>query len=245
MPEWLPVVRRELARYREQTGYDVVELQELYDQMLPVLEAAFPNNDHPKAKLRQRIQRLGKLGEVEFVDNDGTYRILTLDDDRAPPLGESASDASASSPADSDATDLADVQYTAAEYETTVGARSIPRAFRDAILDSYGHTCPVSGVDHDRLLDVAHVLPWSDHPDRRTDPGNVLPLSKTHHAAFDAGLFTLDADLALHAAPDFETDCDHLRRTVLDRDGSRLDALDGAALTPALLDRRNETLDWW
>lgn len=137
MPEWLPVVRRELARYREQTGHDVVELQELYPQMLPVLEAAFPENDNPDARLRRTLQQLRDSDEVEFLDYEGTYRILSLSDDHAPPLGESAPDASTASPADSDATDLADVQYTAAEYETTVGARSMPRAFRDAILDSY------------------------------------------------------------------------------------------------------------
>lgn len=239
MPEWLPVVRRELARYREQTGYDVVELQELKPELLPILRAEFPDNDHPDARLRRTLQQLRDSDEVAFLDYEGTYRILTLDDDRAPPLSESIPDAS---PANSDGTDI---QYTATEYETTVGARSMPRAFRDAILDSYDHTCPVSGVDHDQLLDVAHVLPWSDHPDHRTDPGNVLALSRTHHAAFDAGLFTIDADRRLHAAPDFETDSDHLRRTIHDHDGSRLDALDGATLTPEYLDRRNEALAWW
>ncbi|WP_459889406.1 HNH endonuclease [Halostagnicola bangensis] len=42
-----------------------------------------------------------------------------------------------------------------------------------------------------RLLDMAHVLSWSDYPEYRADLTNVLPLTKTHHAAFDRGLYTI------------------------------------------------------
>lgn len=229
MSRWRRVVRRELARYRDQTGYDVVDLDELYDQLLPVLRAEFPDNEHPKPKLRQVLQQLRDRGEVEFLDDRGRYRVASLADDAGP----------------ADPSPAPDVEYTAAEYETTVGARSLPRAFREAVLDRYDRTCPVSGVDHPRLLDVAHVLPWADHPDRRSDLGNVLPLAKTHHAAFDAGLFTLDREFALHAAPSFETDSDLLRRSIVDRAGTRVEALAGAPLSGEYLARHNEGLAWW
>jgi len=78
-------------------------------------------------------------------------------------------------------------------------------------------TCPISGVDHPGLLDVAHVLSWSDYPQYRADVANVLPLSKTHHAAFDKGLFTIDLDYCLRVNPEFETQSDLLQRTLLDR----------------------------
>ena len=234
MSRWRRVVRRELARYREDTGWRVVELQELYDQMLPVLREEFPENHNREAKLRQILQQLGERGEVEFVDGEGTYRIHDLGDAAEPVGGESGDSAG---PGDG-------WQYEAREYETTVGARSLPTAFRDAVLSRYGTECPVSGVDHPRLLDVAHVLSWSDHESLRTDPSNVVALDKTHHAAFDAGLYTLDADFRLHVAPEFETDSDLLRRTLLDRDGEHVD-VGPDLLDPSYLERRNRSLDWW
>jgi len=236
MSRWRHVVRRELARYRDETGWRVVELQELYGQMLPVLREEFPDNHNREAKLRQILQQLGERGEVEFVDGAGTYRILGLGESAAPRRGDE-SDGGTGPDADG-------WRYEAREYETTVGARSLPTAFRDAVLSRYDTECPVSGVDHPRLLDVAHVLSWSDHESLRTDPSNVVALDKTHHAAFDAGLYTLDTDFRLHVAPEFETDSDLLGRTLLDGDGERVD-VGPDLLDPAHLERRNRSLDWW
>ena len=78
-----------------------------------------------------------------------------------------------------DETMIADV------YETTVQARAVDPEFRVTVLSRYDRTCPVSGVDHPDLLDVAHVLSWSDYPEHRADLANVLSLSKTHDVAFD------------------------------------------------------------
>jgi len=236
MSRWRRVVRRELARYRDDTGWRVVELSELYDQLGPVLRAEFPDNHNREAKLRQILQQLGERGEIEFVDGEGTYRILDL--------GETAEPREFDEPSGSVEPTDDDWSYEAREYETTVGARSLPAAFREAVLSRYDTECPVSGVDHPRLLDVAHVLPWSDHESLRTDPGNVVALDKTHHAAFDAGLYTLDTDFRLRVSPAFETDSSLLRRTLLDRDGERVN-IDADALDPAYLERRNRALDWW
>ncbi len=74
-------------------------------------------------------------------------------------------------------------------YETTVQARSMDPEFRATVLSEYNTTCPVSGIDHPALLDVAHVLSWSEYPNIRADLRNVIPLGKTHHAAFDRGLY--------------------------------------------------------
>jgi len=223
---WRQVVRRELARYREQTGSDFVDRQEFLSFARPVFESEYPDASTPGQTFSRVMQDLRDRGEVDFVDGAGTYRILDLDADRAPErAGERDSGP----------------EYTAREYETTVGARSMPAAFREYVLDQYGRRCPVSAVDHDRLLDVAHVLSWADHPERRTDPANVLPLSKTHHAAFDAGLFTLDTDYRLRIAPDFETESETLTRTLVEQSAERIDV----GVAPEYLDRHNETLDWW
>ncbi|MFC4358123.1 HNH endonuclease [Halobium salinum] len=225
MSRWREVVRRELTRYHQQTGVDVVELSELYEQFLPTLRREFPENGHPRAKLRQVLQQLHDRDELSFV-SPGTYRLVDAQ-------GDAAGVITGSGP-----------EYVAREYETTVGARSMPIAFRNGVLARYGATCPVSGVDHPRLLDVAHVLPWSEFPARRTDVGNVLPLSRTHHAAFDAGLFTLDPEFRLRVAPEFDTESDLLRRTLLDREGDPVELPEDAPLSERCLRRHNDRLDW-
>ena len=178
------------------------------------------------------LRFLRDCDELSFL-GDGVYRIEALD------TVTEASDEIAES-------DSSDPEYTAEIYETVVGTRSLPVAFRVGMLARYNHTCPISGVDHDRLLDVAHVLPWSDYPEHRTDPGNVLLLSRTHHAAFDAGLFTLDGSCRLQVNPEFETESELLQRTLLDRAGERIELpVDTVAMSGRLREHNNRHLDWW
>lgn len=118
----------------------------------------------------------------------------------------------------------------------------MPAAFREGVLNRYGRHCPVSGVDRLRLLDIAHVAPWSDFPEHRTDPRNAVALDKTHHAAFDAGLFTLDSRRRLCLAPDFETESGVLRRTLVEQAGDRVE---GVNVADAHLERHNRSLEWW
>jgi putative restriction endonuclease len=136
---------------------------------------------------------------------------------------------------------LGDDGLRARTVDTTVQARVIDREFRATVLARYDERCPVSAVDHPALLDVAHVLPWSEYPDRRADLSNVLALSKTHHAAFDRGLFTLDRDYRLRVAPDFETDCESLRRTILEQAGERIPV---EGVDPDYLATHNDALAW-
>ncbi|HET7324398.1 MAG TPA: HNH endonuclease, partial [Halococcus sp.] len=187
----------------------------------------FPNNNNLEAKLRQILQQLGEREEITFL-GDGVYRIDALDIDT-----ETSGD-EPNTP-----------EYTAETYKTTVDARSLPAAFRIDVLDQYDHTCPVSGVDHDRLLDVAHILPWSDFDESRADLRNVLLLSKTHHAAFDAGLFTLDTSFRLRINPEFETESDLLRQTLLDRASERVDLPMDTSEMDSYLTEHNRRLDWW
>ena len=134
-------------------------------------------------------------------------------------------------------------EITADTYETTVHARAVDPEFRVTVLSRYEQTCPVSGVDHPGLLDVTHVLSWSEYPAYRADLGNVLPLSKTHHAAFDRELFTIDREYRLCVNPAFETESDLLQRTILDQDGERV-ALPEERMNPDYLARHNASLVW-
>jgi putative restriction endonuclease len=134
-------------------------------------------------------------------------------------------------------------QFSADTYRTTTDARAVDPEFRATVLSRYDETCPVSGVDHPGLLDVAHVLPWREYPDVRADLANVLPLSKTHHAAFDRELFTIDPEYHVRVNPDFETDSDLLKRTIRDRAGESL-SLPSEAIDPEYLREYNQSLEW-
>ncbi|WP_435334820.1 HNH endonuclease [Haloarchaeobius sp. TZWWS8] len=236
MSEWRAVVRRELKRYQEHTGSPVLTRQEFLGSALPVFEAAFPNNRNPGQKFSQIMQQLRDRGEVTFRDYAGTYRILDLEDDEVAAPGPESPTYEASM--------YHQPSYRATEYETEATVRSMPAAFRTETLANYRSRGLVSGVDHPRLLDVAHILPWSEYESERLAPENVLLLSKTHHAAFDAELFTIDADYRLRVAPDFDTGSDLLRRTLLDRDGQHLSLPDSAPDVRPLLEQHNRSLDW-
>jgi len=137
----------------------------------------------------------------------------------------------------------ADETLSATTYETVVSARAIDPEFRATVLVRYDQTCPISGVDHPWLLDVAHVLSWSDYPSYRSDLSNVLPSSKTHHAAFDRELFTIDQDFRIRVNPSFETRGDLLQRTILNRAGERV-SLPRGGVDPGYSRRRNSALAW-
>lgn len=132
---------------------------------------------------------------------------------------------------------------TAHAYETVAVTRAVDPEFRVTTLERYNQTCPISGIDHPALLDVAHILSWSDYPKHRADLGNVLALSKTHHAAFDRGLFTISRDYEIVVNPTFETDSDHLKQTLVNQNGAKL-PLENPGVSESYLAKRNSTLEW-
>jgi putative restriction endonuclease len=167
----------------------------------------------------QRVNWLRSLGLVELAE---TGYALT---DR----GHEWIESGVSEWADTDWTPAVDTPdddgFIAGTYETTTVARRVDPEFRATALSRYDTECPVSTVDHPGLLDVAHVCSWSEYPGYRADLSNVLVLSKTHHAAFDRELFSIDSEYRLQVNPAFETQSDLLQQTLLDRDGERLSYL--------------------
>jgi putative restriction endonuclease len=182
-------------------------------------------------------QRVNWLRSMGLVEKRGEEYALT---DEGHQFVESAVEEWA----DSDWTPSVDETVSSAgTYEKTVHVRSVDPEFRATVLSRHDRTCPVSGVDHPSLLDVAHVLPWSDYPEYRADLSNVLALSKTHHAAFDRELFTIDRTYRLRVNPAFETESDLLRRTIIERDGERISIPD-QSLEPQYIARHNASLEW-
>ena len=183
---------------------------------------------------KQRVNWLRSIGLVEKQED----QYLLTDEGRR--FVENAVDVWAdtewtATPSDGD--------MTAGTYETITYARVVDPEFRATVLSRHDRTCPVSGVDHPSLLDVAHVLSWSDYPAYRADLRNVLPLGKTHHAAFDRGLFTIDQEYGIQVAPSFETQSELLKRTIIDQAGERV-PLPDESLDPEYINRHNSSLGW-
>jgi putative restriction endonuclease len=82
----------------------------------------------------------------------------------------------------------------------TVKQRLHQASFRDAVIAAYRGRCALSGLPETMLLDAAHII--SDANERLGQPvvPNGIPLSKIHHAAFDAHLIGIDPDFRVHVA---------------------------------------------
>ena len=89
--------------------------------------------------------------------------------------------------------------------------------FREAVISAYHGRCALSGLPEQLLLDAAHII--ADKDERLGQPvvPNGIPLSKIHHAAFDAHLIGIDPDYRSHVS-------DRLLRR---KDGPLLEALKG------------------
>lgn len=105
-------------------------------------------------------------------------------------------------------------------------------SFREAVLQAYGGRCAFSALPEPRLLDAAHIISDGNEPLGHPVVPNGLPLSKIHHAAFDAHLIGVDPDFRIHVS-------ERLRDL---RDGPMLEALKGAHLQRIVLPARK--VDW-
>ncbi len=200
-------------------------------------------NTHPElgwdpSNYDMALQRVNWLRSLGVVQKDGDQYTLTAE-------GHQFTDNAVEAWADSTTIDesVASDPMMAGTYDTTVEARAIDPEFRATALYQFDQTCAVSDVDHPALLDVAHILPWSDYPEYRADLQNVLPLSKIHHAAFDRKLFTIDETYHLRVNPHFETDSQLLRETICDQAGEQL-RLPDSPISPKYLRMHNATLEW-
>jgi putative restriction endonuclease len=72
--------------------------------------------------------------------------------------------------------------------------------FRAAVIAAYGGRCALSRLPEARLLDAAHIVADADERLGQPVVPNGLPLSKIHHAAFDAHLIGIDPDYCLHVS---------------------------------------------
>jgi putative restriction endonuclease len=88
-------------------------------------------------------------------------------------------------------------------------------SFREAVITAYSGRCALSGLPEPLLLDAAHIMSDKDEPLGQPVVPNGIPLSKIHHAAFDAHLIGIDPDYRLHVSD----------RLLMQKDGTMLEAL--------------------
>ena len=88
-------------------------------------------------------------------------------------------------------------------------------SFREAVITAYSGRCALSGLREHRLLDAAHIVSDKDELLGQPVVPNGLPLSKIHHAAFDADLIGIDPDYRVHVSG----------RLLAQRDGPMLNAM--------------------
>ena len=79
-----------------------------------------------------------------------------------------------------------------------IKARLQQASFRDAVLAAYGGRCAISYLPEPRLLDAAHII--MDADEQLGQPIVSMPLTKIHHAAFDAQLIGIDPDFRIHVS---------------------------------------------
>ena len=124
----------------------------------------------------------------------------------------------------------------------TVKQRLHQASFREAVISAYRGRCSLSGLPEKRLLDAAHIIPDANEQMGQPVVPNGLPLSKIHHAAFDAYLISIDPDYRVHVS----------NRLPDQHDGKMLDALkllDGGKIhlprEPADFPDRDRLAQWY
>lgn len=69
--------------------------------------------------------------------------------------------------------------------------------FRQAILNAYGNTCCITGLNNVKLLEAAHIIPWNENTSLRTNPTNGLCLNPLFHSAYDNFLLSITPDFKI------------------------------------------------
>jgi putative restriction endonuclease len=103
-------------------------------------------------------------------------------------------------------------------------------SFRAAVIGAYRGRCALSGLPEPMLLDAAHIVADADEQLGQPIVPNGIPLSKIHHAAFDAHLIGIDPDYHLHVS----------ERLLAQNDGPMLEAMKALEGSKLRLPKRDQ-----
>jgi putative restriction endonuclease len=90
------------------------------------------------------------------------------------------------------------------QTERTVKVRLGQTFFWDVVLAAYNNRCCICDLPCPGMLNAGHIIPWAERPDLRVNPRNGLALCSLHDRAFDRGLISVDASIALLLSPQLE-----------------------------------------
>jgi putative restriction endonuclease len=226
---WKDDVYVELLRYTEENTTERFTLAQFYAHAEDRLAAKHPDNNNVRPKIRQILQRLRDDGQLEFLDDNGTYRLVELDEEFATEYGV----------ADPNVT-----EYGVEERTVETTRYPMPQSVRVEALQRYNKACLLTDVDLPELLDAAHVVARSERPSEVRNPENVFVLNKLHHEAFDRNLFTIDTDYRIRVNPALSTHSKLLDDSLVTADGERVEFPESASLDRDLLADRNAELAW-
>lgn len=130
-------------------------------------------------------------------------------------------------------------------HRVEVEQREASPDFRSKMLTIYNNQCSITDVDDPRLLEIAHIVPWSRDREMGRDPSNALVLNCIHHEAYDRGLFVIDKNYRIHVCPDLVSDSQFLGEQIFERDGDQLVFPSGAKPSRKRLQERNMEITWW
>lgn len=90
-----------------------------------------------------------------------------------------------------------DVAWERRDYSLRLTKQRLHQpVFRTRVLRAYDDQCTMCRLRHPELLDAAHILP-DTHPKGLPIVPNGLALCKIHHAAYDANIVGIRADLVI------------------------------------------------
>ncbi len=150
-------------------------LDDLY-KFQNILELEYPNNKNIKDKLRQQLQVLRKLGEVEFLDGDGNYKLCTFL--RVHLYPEEA--------------EITELKFEGATYQIQVNAYERSPMARKECLAHHGYKCQACEMSFlerygnlgDNFIHVHHLKPLSSIKEEYVvDPiHDLVPVCPNCHA---------------------------------------------------------------
>ncbi|HOD72259.1 MAG TPA: HNH endonuclease [Deltaproteobacteria bacterium] len=91
--------------------------------------------------------------------------------------------------------EIAKIQDCTTEVERLVKQRIGQDTFREALMDYWGRSCSVTGLNMPEVLRASHAKPWAkcESDEERLDVFNGLLLCANLDALFDRGMITFDA----------------------------------------------------
>lgn len=101
-------------------------------------------------------------------------------------------------------TDEDSLVRTGEDREARTTVRIGQAFFRSAVLSAYNGRCCITGLSVSQLLVAGHIIPWHLDKRNRVNPRNGLLLSVLHEKAFDIGLITINSDMTVRVARNYQ-----------------------------------------